>query len=65
MVAFIRLVTNLRGSEGNKKRAISDGQREIIAFPVASNISKNRYNITAAIPFDLGGDFPFQQYVAQ
>jgi len=32
---------------------------------VASNISKNRYNITAPIQFDLGGDFPFEKYVAQ
>lgn len=65
MVAFIRLKTNLRGTESGKKRAISDGEREIIAFPVASNISKNRYNITEAMPFDLGGGFPFEQYVAK
>lgn len=65
MVAFIRLVTNLRGTEGGKKRAISDGAREIICFPVASNISKNRYNITERLPFDLAGAFPFAEYVAQ
>jgi hypothetical protein len=65
MVAFVRLKTNLRGTEGGKKRAISDGEREIICFPVASNISKNRYNITEALPFDLGGEFPFAQYVAK
>jgi len=65
MVAFVRLVTNLRGAEGGKKRALSSGEREIICFPVASNISKNRYNITAPIQFDLGGDFPFEKYVAQ
>lgn len=65
MVAFIRLVTNLRSTEGGKKRAISDGAREIIAFPVASNISKNRYGITEPMAFDLGGGFPFSEYVAQ
>jgi hypothetical protein len=66
MVAFVRLKTNLRGtSDGAKKRAISDGQREIIAFPVASNISKNRYNITEPLAFDLAGDFPFANYVAK
>lgn len=65
MVAFVRLKTLLRGTEGGKKRAISDGEREIICFPVASNISKNRFNITEAIPFDLGGAFPFEQYVAK
>lgn len=65
MVAFIRLVTNLRGAEGGKKRAISDGAREIICYPVASNVSKNRYGITGPLPFDLGGDFPFTKFVAQ
>ena len=65
MVGFIRLVTRLRGTDGGKKRALSDGEREIIAFPVASNISKNRYNITKPITFDLAGDFPFSEYVAK
>jgi hypothetical protein len=64
MVAFIRLVTRVRGTEGGKKRAISDGEREIICFPVASNISKNRYSITEPMAFDLSGEFPFQKYVA-
>ena len=64
LVAFIRLKTNLRGTESGKKRAISDGEREIIAYPVASNISKNRFGITGPIPFDLDGEFPFQKYVA-
>lgn len=64
LVAFIRLVTNVRGTEGAKKRAISSGEREIITFPVANCISKNRFSITGPIPFDLGGEFPFQQYVA-
>ncbi len=63
LVGFIRLVTNLRGAEGGKKRAISDGAREIICFPTASNISKNRYSITAPIGFDLSGDFPFDEFV--
>lgn len=64
MVAFIRLKTFLRGTEGGKKRAISDGEREIICFPVASNVSKNRFGITAPILFDLGGAFPLEKYVA-
>lgn len=65
MVAFVRLKTLLRGTDGGKKRAISDGEREIITFPVASNISKNRYGITSPIDFDLSGEFPFKNYVAQ
>ena len=65
LVAFIRLKTMLRGTDGGKKRAISDGEREIICFPVASNVSKNRFGITQPISFDLGADFPFSQYVAR
>ena len=65
LVGFVRLKTLIRGTDGGKKRAISDGEREIIAFPVASNISKNRYGITAPIDFNLSGDFPFSEYVAK
>lgn len=65
MVAFIRLKTNLRSTEGGKKRAISDGEREIICFPVASNISKNRFHITEPLPFNLSGEFPFDSFVAK
>ena len=65
LVGFIRLVTNLRGVEGGKKRAISDGEREIICFPTASNVSKNRYGISETINFNLNGDFPFAKYVTQ
>ncbi len=65
LVAFVRLKTLVRGTDGGKKRAISDGEREIICFPVASNVSKNRFGITAPIGFDLAGPFPFEQYVAK
>jgi len=65
LVAFIRLRTNLRGAEGGKKRAISDGEREIICFPVASNVSKNRFGITTPMPFDLTIGNPFDQFVAK
>lgn len=62
LVAFIRLKTNVRGTDGGKKRAISDGEREIIAFPVASNVSKNRFGIMQPIPFTFDAN-PFDQYV--
>ena len=65
LVAFIRLKTSLRSGDGGKKRAISDGEREIICFPVASNVSKNRFHITEALPFDLSGAFPFDSFVAK
>jgi hypothetical protein len=65
LVAFIRLRTNLRSTEGGKKRAISDGEREIICFPVASNVSKNRFGITEPIPFTFDGGNPFEKFVAK
>lgn len=64
LVAFIRLKTNVRGTDGGKKRAISDGEREIIAFPVASNVSKNRFGITQPIPFTFDAN-PFDQFVSK
>lgn len=64
LVAFIRLKTNVRGTENGKKRAISDGGREIICFPVASNVSKNRFGITEPIPFTFDGN-PFDKFTAK
>jgi len=65
LVAFIRLKTNVRGTDGGKKRALSDGEREIICFPVASNVSKNRFGITAPIPFTFDAGNPFEHFVAK
>ena len=65
LVALIRLETHLRGTEGNKKRAISSGAREIICFPTASSISKNRFGISEPIPFNLEDGNPFDQWVAK
>lgn len=65
VVAFIRLKSFTRGEAGEKKRAISSGDREIICFPVASNVSKNRFNIDGPIPFTFEGGNPFDQYVAK
>lgn len=65
LVAFIRLKTLVRGASGEKKRALSDGEREIICFPVASNVSKNRFGITAPIPFSFDAGNPFDQFVAK
>lgn len=65
LVAFIRLKTNVRGTDGGKKRAISDGEREIICFPVASNVSKNRFGITAPLPFTFEGGNPFHEFAAK
>jgi hypothetical protein len=64
LVGLIRLKTYVRG-DGDKKRAISTGDREIICFPQASSVTKNRFNITQALPFTFEGGNPFDQFVAK
>lgn len=65
LVGFIRLRTFIRGAEGSKKRGISDGSREIICFPVASNVSKSRFGITEPIEFNLSQGNPFDRWVVK
>lgn len=64
LVGFIRLKTFTRG-DGDKKRAISTGEREIICYPVASNVSKNRFGITEPLPFTFDGGNPFEKFAAK
>lgn len=45
VVGFIRLRTFTMG-DGDRKKAISDGTRELVCHATASNVSKNRYGIT-------------------
>ena len=63
-VCMIRLKTFTRG-DGDKKRAISSGEREIICFPQAASVTKNRFNITEPLPFTFEGDIPFENFVAK
>lgn len=63
-VCMIRLQTFTRG-EGDTKRAISTGEREIICYPQAASVTKNRFNITEPIPFSFSGGNPFEEYVAK
>jgi len=46
LVGLIRLKTLIRGGDGDKKRAISTGEREIICHPQASSVTKNRFNVS-------------------
>ena len=61
-VAHIRLRTHVAG-EKDRKLAISTGEREIIAYPQPSSISKNRFGITETVPFKLGEENPFAQWI--
>lgn len=63
-VCMIRLKTFTRG-DGDKKRAISSGEREIICFPQAASVTKNRFNITEPLPFTFEGGNPFENFVAK
>jgi len=54
VVGFLRLVTFTKGDDGERKKAISMGDRELVCHAVASNISKNRYGLTEALPFAAG-----------
>lgn len=63
-VCMIRLKTFTRG-DGDKKRAISSGEREIICFPQAASVTKNRFNITEPMPFTFEGGNPFENFVAK
>ena len=54
VVGFLRLVTFTKGDDGERKKAISTGDRELVCHAVASNISKNRYGLTEALPFAAG-----------
>ena len=63
-VAQIRLKSFVRG-DGERKRAISTGEREIFCFPLASSVTKNRFNIKEPIPFSFEGGNPFNDYVAK
>lgn len=60
LVAFLKLRTFTTGS-GDRKRAVSNGERVITCYPNAAHISKNRFGITADIPFNAGEN-PFEQY---
>ena len=54
VVGFIRLQTFSKGSDGEVKKAVSTGTRELIAFATAANVSKNRFGITVPITVELG-----------
>ena len=54
VVGFVRLEMFTKGNEGERKRAISTGDRELIVHAAASCVSKNRYGITDPLPFKFG-----------
>lgn len=61
MVAFVRLVSALRGDEGDRKKIISNGDREVICHATAASVSKNRFGITEPLDFSAGEN-PFARF---
>lgn len=57
IVGFLRLETFTTG-DGERKKAISDGTREIITYATAASVSKNRFGVTEPIKVKAG-DNPF------
>ena len=45
VVGFLRLVSYAKGDDGERKRVVSTGDRELVVHAVASNVSKNRFGI--------------------
>ena len=54
LVGFLRLETYTRGEDGDRKKAISTGDRELICHATASSVSKNRFHITEPLAVPEG-----------
>lgn len=54
LVAFVKLQTFTKSSNGDKNKAISDGSRVVVCHATASNVSKNRFGIEEELPFEKG-----------
>ena len=67
LVGFVRLVSALRGDEGDRKKVVSNGDRELICFATAASVSKNGYGITDPLELEPGVNplVPFMRAKAQ
>jgi AAA domain len=54
LVGFVRLSSALRGNDGDRKKIVSDGTRELVCSATAASVAKNRFHITQALPFNEG-----------
>lgn len=63
LVGFLKLETLIRGKDGERKKAISDGTRLLVTYATAANISKNRYGITEDLTVEKGAN-PLVEYVS-
>lgn len=63
LVALVRLTSALRGDDGERKKVISDGSREIVAHATAASVTKNGLGIMEPIDFEPGSN-PLLKYFA-
>lgn len=54
LVGYLKLETIVIGEEGERKKAISDGTRQLICYTTAENISKNQYGIKEKLTVNPG-----------
>jgi hypothetical protein len=54
VVGFLRLETFTKGEDGERKKAISTGDRQLIVHATAANVSKNRFGVTEALDCPQG-----------
>lgn len=56
LVGFIRLATIIRGEDGERKKAISTGDRELVVAATPASVSKNRFGITEVLDVPEGSN---------
>lgn len=54
LVGHIRLQSALRGDDEERKRIISNGDREFVCYSTASSVTKNGLGIVSALDFEEG-----------
>lgn len=54
LVGFVRLVSALKGDDGDRKKVISNGDRELVCYATAASVSKNGYGITEPLDLEPG-----------
>lgn len=62
-VGFLRLETFVTG-DGDLKKAISDGTRQLVVHAMAANVSKNRFGVNEPLEVKIGEN-PFAPYMSK
>lgn len=63
LVGHVRLASALRGDDNERKKIISNGDRELVVHATAASVTKNPFGITEALDFEEGQN-PLAEYMA-